>query len=505
VMDPIYGSSQLLERALPEGARETVNQAGEWLADKVPGISPPHPQGVTGQLRDREAEYQAGRTGDGIDGYRIAGNIAAGLPAGAAIPVGATMPARVGIGFTAGGAGGATMPALSNDFWKEKALQTGIGAGAGALTPLASGASARFFNPRAASNADLALLRKEGVTPTAMQAAGGAADAMEELGTSVPWLGFSIQAGRGRALREFNSAAINRAVAPVGRKITRYGQEGVDQAFDVLDEAYDAARARLGGPVLVTNNMREGIDELLHRASLISGKQGNRFTRELEEGISSRMRGLSISADDYKKIDSELGELARKHSKSTTASEQELGELFFDLRTTLREGLKAQNPEAYDLFRQADTGYANLMVVNDAAKRAVNNDGVFTPGQLGFAVRAADETVRKRSIARGKGLMQDLAGAGQGVLGNTTPNSGTVDRGAMLGWGGSLLYGASGAPGSGLALAYGLGTPATAAAYPHDHAAPARYGTARGIRPPGRQGGNTRRRRGRRGAAPGVT
>jgi hypothetical protein len=55
-MDPVYGASQFLEKALPQGAVDRVNQAGQWISDRVPGISPPHPGGVTGQLRDREAE-----------------------------------------------------------------------------------------------------------------------------------------------------------------------------------------------------------------------------------------------------------------------------------------------------------------------------------------------------------------------------------------------------------------------------------------------------------------
>lgn len=435
VMDPIYGTSQLLEKALPEGARERVNQAGEWLADRVPGISPPHPEGVTGQLRDREAEYQAGRAGDGFDGWRLGGNVVSGVPLASAIPPGVSLGARMGVGGLLGGAGGAMQPALSEDFWGEKGAQAAIGAGAGAATPVVAGGAARVINPRAASNPDVALLRQAGVKPTAAQVAGGAPKAMEEALRSTPILGHAINHLQGRALREFNTSAINRALAPVGRKINAFGQTGVTQAHRALDEAYDAARGALRGPVLVTNAMRAQTNALRQQADLLTDGMKNRFLNELDKGIGKRLQGMSISPDDYKVIDSKLGKLARDYGKSQDPTQRELADLFAGLRTTLREGLEAQNPDAAKLFRQADAGWANLRVVEDAATRAANNAGVFTPGQLTMSVRAADSSVSRSATARGQANMQDLATAGQEVLGNRLPDSGTAMR-SMMGAGG---------------------------------------------------------------------
>ncbi len=435
VMDPIYGTSQLLERSLPQGAVDRVNQAGEWLADRVPGISPPHPEGVTGQLRDREAEYQAGRAGEGFDGYRLGGNVLSGLPLAAAVPPGVSMGARMGIGGGMGAAGGAMQPALSEDFWGEKGLQAGIGAGAGAATPAVAGGAARIINPKAANNPDVAMLRREGVHPTAAQVAGGTPKAIEEALRSTPLLGHAITHQQGRALREFNTSAINRAVAPVGGKVNGFGQSGVAQAHRVLDDAYDAARAQLHGPVLVTNNMRAELAGLRQQADTLTDSMKNRFLNELDKGIGTRMQAMSIGPDDYKVVDSRLGQLAREYGKSQDPTQRELADLFAGLRTALREGLESQNPEAAALFRQADIGWANLRVVEDAAARAANNAGVFTPGQLTMSVRAADSSVSRSATARGQANMQDLATAGQNVLGNKVPDSGTAMR-SMLGAGG---------------------------------------------------------------------
>ena len=44
------------------------------------------------------------------------------------------------------------------------------------------------------------------------------------------------------------------------------------------------------------------------------------------------------------------------------------------------------------------------------------------------SVRQADRSIRKNQTAQGKALMQDLAKAGQTVLGNKYPDSGTAGR-----------------------------------------------------------------------------
>jgi len=405
----------------------------------------------------------------------------------------------------AGGLGGASMPATTeNPFWKEKAMQTGVGVVGGTATPLVSTGAARIIKPKASMNPDLGLLRREGVRPSPGQVAGGAADTIEETMTSIPFLGGAINSARGKALHDFNIAALNRATAPVGRKVTQFGQAGVKQAQQYLDEAYEAARARLSGPVMVTNRMRAAMNELREEAGSLTDSMESKFVKELDRGIGKRMQGVSISADDYKVVDSKLGKLARDLSGSQDPTQREAGELFFKMRTALREGLESQNPEAADLFRRADTGYANLIVVESAANRAVNNEGVFTPGQLGMSVRAADDSVRRRSTAGGGALMQDLSTAGENVLGNKTPNSFTADRSSMQAWLSSVGYGLIGQPGAvglpGADLALGAAALPPIGAVSYKMTSPA-LRAAIGSRPPGvglldqivRQGGQAAR------------
>jgi hypothetical protein len=136
--------------------------------------------------------------------------------------------------------------------------------------------------------------------------------------------------------------------------------------------------------------------------------------------------------ETFKRVDSELGQKAVRYSSSSLASEQELGDALKQLQALLRDQVSRTNPDASALFKAADTAWANLVRLEGAAKKTA--DGVFTPGQLSTAVREADKSVRKRAVARGTALMQDLASAGQNVLGNKVPNSGTPER-MMMGVG----------------------------------------------------------------------
>ena len=430
-MDPVVGGIQLIENA---------------------ALSPTRfgsPRGSNEFAQSREQAYQESLGPDaGIDGYRLAGNVSSGIPLGAGgAPVrsvagwaggkGAalTLPARMQAGAISGGLGGASMPVEqpTENFWQDKAIQAGVGMGAGTASPVVSGGAARVISPRASVNPDVALLREAGVHPTAAQVAGGATKNVEELARSTPILGHAITSRQGGALREFNNAAINRAVAPVGRQVDGFGQGAVSQAHKILDESYDAARTALRGPVLVTNNMRAGMAQLRQQADTLTDSMQSRFLKEMDQGIGQRMQQMSISPDDYKVIDSKLGKLARDYGKSQDPTQRELAELFAGLRTTLRDGLEAQNPDAAALFRAADAGWANLRVIEDAANRAANNAGLFTPGQLTMSVKAADSSVSRSATARGQAPMQDLATAGQNVIGNRYPDSGSPAR-AALSW-----------------------------------------------------------------------
>lgn len=388
--------------------------------------------GINSRIAEVERQYQESRKARGSDGFdaaRMAGNIAATAPLG---PMGA---ARGALGMAArgalqGGVGAALQPVVEEgDYWGNKGDQVSTGVGIGAVAGPLAGGFARLVSPMASVNPNVRLLRESGVRPTVGQAAGGAMNTLEEKLQSVPILGDAIRSARGRALQDFNEAAINRATAPVGKSVKGAGQQAVSDAGDILSDAYESAISKIKGVNFDTPDFNANLGTLQRLAGSLEPAHGSRFHKVLNDVVIGRMSpNGSMLGDTFKKVDSELGQLAARYGKSPMAGEQELSDAVKELQRILREQVAKSSPEFSQAIKAADKGWANLVRIENAAGRAVNNDGVFTPGQLNMAVRGTDRSVRGRASARGDALMQDLSNAGQQVLGNKYPDSGTAGR-----------------------------------------------------------------------------
>jgi len=456
--DPFDGGAQLLTKALPSGLVEAGNSLNNWLADKTGLVGRLPEGGVDQQVRQQEAEYQARRSLDvpqgitnivsgvpakaGFDGYRVLGNVVspANLAIAARAPQAASLLGRVGIGALGGGASAALNPITSgDDFWSDKMTQAGTGAAFGAGMPLIASGIRSIISPKASTNAELQLLQKEGVQPTIGQTLGGWANRAEEKAMSVPILGDMISSAREKARTQFNKAAINRAVAPIGEKVDDVGQAGIKQAGDLLSKAYDDAINQVK-VVKFDNQFGQELGQLRTMAQNMAPEMAKRFNTMVDDVLQPRVSANgSMLGSTYKQVDSKLGLEAAKFGKSSDPLQQELGDAFKQLQSLLKSQAARSNPAFAEAMKNADKGWANLVRVEGAGKAAINSEGVFTPGQLNAAVRQADSSVRGRSIGRGTALMQDLGNAGQTVLGNKVPNSGTADR-LMLGGAGLGAY-----------------------------------------------------------------
>lgn len=438
-MDPINGGAQLLTHILPDSVVNAGNKLNNWLADKTGLVARVPEGGVDQMVRDQESAYQARRKAggeSGFDGYRLLGNVVSpvSLGLGVAAPAGmATLAGRVGVGAASGAASGALSPVTSGDFWSEKGKQALTGAAVGGAIPALVGGVARMVSPNASKNPNLQMLKDEGVQPTIGQALGGRANALEEKLQSVPIVGDAISNARGRALNQFNQAAINRASGKVGAEVDDVGQAGVREAGDKISQAYDDALNQITG-VQLDPQFNNNLLQLRGMAQGLTTTMRNKFNNAINETVMRKVsRTGAILPADYKAIDSELGNLAARYGKSPVASEQELGDAVTQLQSLLKQQMMRTNPQVADQLQAADAAWANLVRVEGAAKSAKNAEGVFTPGQLNMAIQAADQSVRKRAVSRGTALMQDLGNAGQSVLGNKVPNSFTTDRALIAG------------------------------------------------------------------------
>lgn len=436
IRDPIDGGAQLLTNALPSGFVQAGNNLNNWLADKTGLVGRLPEGGVDQQVREQEAAYQAARGPDaGFDAYRVLGNVAspANLAIAAKAPMAASLLGRVGVGAGTGAISSALNPTTGDDFWADKAKQVGTGAAFGGGMPLVTGAIGRVISPNASTNPNVQLLRNEGVQPTIGQTLGGLANRLEEKAMSIPIMGDAISYAREGARRQFNEAAINRATGPIGARAQGVGQDAVRQAGDDIGNAYTAARNAMGSFQL-DQQARQELQQLNAMVQNLPPAQQRTFQNAVEAIRTDISPNGTITGGVFKRIDSKLGQDASRFSGASDPYHQQLGEALAALQNTISGAGRRANPQADEMFTAADRAYANLVRVEGASKAAMNSEGVFTPAQLNTAVRQADQSVRDRATARGTALMQDLGNAGQQVLGNKVPNSGTADR-AMLGIG----------------------------------------------------------------------
>jgi hypothetical protein len=445
IRDPIDAGAQLLTNVLPGSIVQAGNQLNNWLSDKTGLVGRLPTGGVDQQVRDAEQQYQAARKSsgsDGIDWARMAGNIMspANIAIAAKIPQAATLAGKIGVGALAGAGSGAMTPVSTGDFGDEKLKQVLGGAVVGGgISAIGAGLSS-LISPAASRNPNLAALRAEGVEPTIGQSLGGTANRVEEKLQVVPFLGDAITAARDRAKNQLNSAAINRAASQVGEHVDDIGFSGVKQAGDALSQYYGNALDQVKGVPLNDQAFLDSLANLSNASKSLVPDMTRKFEKTLDDIVLSRVPNDGIiPSQAYKAIDSDLGSMAATYRGSSNVYEQELGDKLLQLKDLLKQQMRNTNPDVASMLDKTDAGWANLVRVEAAAKAAKNNGGIFTPAQLNMGVQSADNSVRNRAVARGTALLQDLANAGQQVLGNKYPDSGTAGRlllgGAGLGAG----------------------------------------------------------------------
>jgi len=388
--------------------------------------------GINARIQEVAKKTRDARGADGFDPARLAGNILITAPmAGAMTPVaGAGMGSQMLAGATAGARMGLLNPVENggDNFLVDKAKQGAAGAVGGAIAaPIAAGVG-RMLSPR--GNADAAALQAVGVNPTIGQRLGGPWNTAEQKLQSLPILGDAITSARGRARAQFNTAAINEALDPLGQRVAGSGSAAVNEASTIVSNAYDDASRMVSGVVLDPPAAQE-LSALRQMAQNMTPDMARRFNRIMDNDVLSKLSPAGgMESQTFKTVDSTLGKIATRF-RSGTASEQELADAVLELNRVIKDAARRQSPQYAAALDAADSAYARLVRVQEASKLAKGNDGVFTPGQLLSGVSQADKSVRKNAVARGEALMQDFATQGQRVLGNSYPDSGTAGRLAL--------------------------------------------------------------------------
>jgi hypothetical protein len=382
-------------------------------------------------------------TGAGIAG-NVVGNLATMIGPGAvagAVGKAASLPKLVNAaraftlpttikGAAAAGAGfGALQPVAEDD---SRAQNMALGAVGGALGNAIPKAIGRVVSPN--TSAEVQSLMRAGVTPTPGQILGGTAKALEEKAASVPILGDAIAGSQRRAVEEFNRAAYNRVLNPIGKTAGKEtGNAGVAAVGDELSAAYDKLLPKLSARM--DPDFATEYAALTQRlAAELPDSRARQFVNVADRYVMRRFdKDNVMTGVAFKKAESDLSRLSRSMSGSMDDEARQVGYAFRDLNASMRKMLERSNPELAPELRAINEGWANLVRVEGAAGRVGSKEGVFTPEGLRGAVKGADKSVRHRAFARGEALMQDLSDSGHKVLGGKYPDSGTAGRLAQIG------------------------------------------------------------------------
>ena len=452
LIDPINEAATMLPKGL-----QAVTSLGGKYPNPVSNFYGSEASRVQDLNKAGEAEYKAANTGlQGTDVARLAGNVLSptNLAVASKIPMVLRGAEAIKAGAAAGAVGGATGQSDVNapDYWANKAIETAKGAGIGAGTSGVIAGGARVIKPE--PNAKVADLLRQGVVPTPGQTLGGMWNSIEEKAQSLPIVGDAIRYSRGKAQEEFNTAAMNRALNPIGEKSTAIGREGINEVKTKLGNAYDAILPKVS---FVPD--AQFAAEYGNFQKLISGlapQEQATYKRIMGEVMHHASPNGQMTGETFKIASGHLGVKAKSFASSQDPYARELGDALNGTLDSMRQTLIRANPMYADRLKAIDTGYANYVRLRQAANstNAGAREGIFTPAQLAGAVRAQDKSVGKGASATGNALMQDLAEQGTNILGSKVPDSGTAGRLALGGGAMGAAYGA----GALVPAAIGLGT-----------------------------------------------
>lgn len=424
------------------------NSALAGFGPEVTGLLGANPEQARVVL-DHLAQQNPGATltGDIAGGTLAAlGGEAALGGAGMAPSFGRSLLADTGYGAAAGAGS-------SPDNRAAGAIEGGLAGAGGSVVGqgLAKGASAAL---RGVTNADVGALASNGVnslTPGQIVANSGRAGQLvkgiEDRLSGFAGPGTMINARRAEGYRQFNSAAFDQALKPIGGSVKgAVGEDAMSAASDQVSQAFNAA---LKGKTAVPD--AEFINQA--RGPLERLAANKRVGPEIVDSIEQATQGL---------FDDQTGALAGEHMQAFLQALRQIRQGYRNdplYQTTIKPSIQGlenavegmfqrQAPEVMPAFNKAKQAYRRVSILADAVDKGKNTEGVFTPGQLGMADRAnAKKFDGKISAASGDSPFFDLQRAAQNVLPSKVPDSGTAGRLAVMG-------GATSLTGAGAGLGY---------------------------------------------------
>ena len=304
-----------------------------------------------------------------------------------------------------------------------------IGGPLGVAIPAAVGGVQRMIAPKSNVSNAANMLIKEGVSLTPGQRLGGTVQMIEDAATSfLP----PIRGAQARGIEDFNRVVINKALAPIGEKLSDKVPVGREAVAEMLEKASNAYKKLL--PNLRFNmdtQFRSQLNEVIDNAQFLSDATLKKFNKIVEKNLVSKLDNkMGMSGESFKTAESTLGKLATTLSKSTDEDAVQLTGAVKQLQTLMRESLERTNPSQAAQLKNANKTYRMISIVEDASAKAPGKfNGVFNPSQFDRAVKGAKTMGKpKRQYVKGQATMQELSDPAVQRLSPTIPESGTAPR-----------------------------------------------------------------------------
>jgi hypothetical protein len=439
---------------------QSVQDAGDWVDQKL-GSKGINPERIRRAKAFDEESGTAGAVGGGgaqaLTLMAPGGAITKGLQLGTrALPLAWAAATRLAGELGAGAGLGAitSAPGEGVKGAKEGAIGSGIGLG---INRVLGGAVRPLITPEAQR------LMDRGIQPTMGQVVGGIGNKLEEGLSSIPFIGGAIKNARGRAVDEFNQAAIQN-VAPGVRGI---GDEAIAAARDSISAQYDRALSRMPAQFHVDHApiIQATSNAARDPALGLSQDSQRRLTEYVQQNLLDRAQNLT--PEIAKRIESDMGKAYGRLLSSANAEDRALGEAMQQIHGQWRQSLtdlgNLSGRGAGTALREADAAYRGFLPVDNAAGRAGSQNaettGRFTPRALRRSIEQQDKSLNNRAtrFQQGQGnspfgRLNALTRDAQEVLPDRVPDSGTTGRAMLGGALGSIGLGAATGNTTGLML-----------------------------------------------------
>ena len=277
---------------------------------------------------------------------------------------------------------------------------------------------------------EVQALAREGVQMTPGQALGGNLQRMENASTSVPVLGFAVGEAKRRSVDSFNRAAAQRALRPIGQKLspkTETGSDAIQEVGNRLNQRYQQIVPKSGMAVNDPAVLQQ-LSDLSNITAEMTDQARDVLGKIINQRLVKRIKNGRLPGETFKQIESELGEVAGRYTKSPDVSEQDVGRGVNFVLQALRDGLARQNPAYAKALAATNKGWSRLATLESAASAPGVIGGIATPKGLRAAYLKSDKSVRRRATAQGRRVDQSFYDAGASVLPSNLPDSGTTER-----------------------------------------------------------------------------